>query len=140
VFFERSRGALAHRVYELAPEEFGLVAGAFAAVIRERWYTCYACAILPDHVHLLIRKHWDWAETMIEHLQRASRAALIAAGRRPGPHPVWGGPGWKVFQNTREDMKRIVRYIGGNPRKHGLPEQTWPFVTPYDGWLPRGGW
>ena len=31
--------------------------------MRERNYTCYGCAIMPDHVHLLIRKHRDQAES-----------------------------------------------------------------------------
>jgi hypothetical protein len=33
-------------------------------------------------------------------------------------------------------MRRIVRYIENNPLKIGLPKQVWPFVKPYDGWLP----
>ena len=51
-------------------------------------------------------------------------------------HPVWGGPGWKVFLETREDLVRTVDYIDMNPRKAGLPSQVWPFVKKYDGWLP----
>ena len=45
--------------------------------------TCYACAIMPDHVHVLIRKHRDKAEQMIEILQEASRLRLSSA-----PPPV----------------------------------------------------
>jgi hypothetical protein len=77
---------------------------------------------------------------MIANLQAASREMLVAAGRRPAGHPVWGGPGWKVFLNTREDMWRIVRYVEDNPGKMGLPRQRWGFVTPYDGWMPRVSW
>jgi hypothetical protein len=91
---------------------------------------------MPDHVHLLIRKHKHHAETMTENLQVSSKAALIAAFRRDPDHPVWGGPGWRVFLYTQEDIHRIIRYIQDNPRKGGLPEQHWDFVTEYDGWLP----
>jgi hypothetical protein len=63
--------------------------------------------------------------------------ALIDAGFRPPQHPVWGGPGWKRFLNTRDDIERIVRYIEMNPIKAGRPAQRWFFVKPYDGWLPR---
>jgi hypothetical protein len=49
---------------------------------------------------------------------------------------VWGGPGWKVFLNTRADMERIVRYVRDNPVKAGRPAQAWGFVKEYDGWMP----
>jgi hypothetical protein len=69
-------------------------------------------------------------------IEKASREALIRAGRRAVTHPVWGGPGWKVFLNTRKDMERIVRYIANNPVNVGRPAQKWPFVKVYDGWMP----
>jgi REP element-mobilizing transposase RayT len=101
-----------------------------------RNYTCYGCAVMPDHVHLLIRKHRDLAETMIEHLQKASREAVLGLRRRAPDHPVWGGPGWKVYLDSREDMARTVDYIRENPAKAGRPAQRWAFVKEYDGWLP----
>jgi REP element-mobilizing transposase RayT len=91
---------------------------------------------MPDHVHVMIRKHRDKSEMMIERLQSASREAMIAAGARNPEHPVWGGPGWKVYLNTLADMERTVAYIRNNPIKSGLPEQHWGFVTPYMGWMP----
>ena len=92
---------------------------------------------MPDHVHMLIRRHRDHGEQMIEKLQVASRDALIQAGYRKPDHPVWDGPGWKVFLETRDDIERIIRYIRANPTKARLPEQNWRFVRAYDGWLPR---
>ena len=59
--------------------------------------------------------------------------ALIPAERRPPEHPVWGGPGWKVFLNTRADMERIDRYVRMNPIKARRPAQEWTFMTQYDG-------
>jgi hypothetical protein len=73
---------------------------------------------------------------MIENIQNASRAALLAEGRRNASHPVWGRPGWTVFLYTQADMRRIVRYIEDNPIKARRPAQKWDFVKPYDGWLP----
>jgi REP element-mobilizing transposase RayT len=136
-FYDEARDTLKHPLSTFSPHETQIIAEAFAAVIREQQYTCYACAIMPDHVHALIRRHRDQAETMIARLQEASRAHLIEAQARSVLHPVWGGPGWKVFLNTRTDMERIARYIRDNPGKSGLPEQTWAFVKGYDGWLPR---
>jgi REP element-mobilizing transposase RayT len=118
-------------------EAVALIAEAFAATIEERNYTCYACAIMQDHVHVLIRRHRDQAEVMLAHLQAGSRERLIQSAARPANHPVWGGPGWKRFLNTRADIERVIAYIRNNPVVAVLPEQTWWFVKPYDGWLPR---
>ena len=54
-----------------------------------------------------------------------------------GRHP-W--PGWKVFLNTRAAIERVIRYIRENPIKAQMPEQRWPFVKEYDGWMPPSAW
>jgi REP element-mobilizing transposase RayT len=135
-FYDAARGLLKHDLLKLSASDVPLVADALAEVIRRQAYTCYACAIMPDHVHLLIRKHKHRAEQMIENLQEASRLRLRQAGLRAADHPVWGGPGWKVYQDSREDMERTAKYIRDNPSHSGLPPQRWPFVREYDGWLP----
>jgi REP element-mobilizing transposase RayT len=137
-FYEQARQVLKHPLLTFNEEDRRIIGAGFRQVIAAQRYTCYACAIMPDHVHVLIRKHKYHAETMIEQLQAASKGALVAAKRREPEHPVWGGPGWKVFLYTPDDIRRIVRYIQDNPRKGGLPPQPWDFVRPYDGWLPGG--
>ncbi len=67
---------------------------------------------------------------------KRKREGWNSSRRRAPTHPVWGGPGWKRFQSTAEDIWRIVRYIRANLAKARRPEQFWEFVTPYDGWLP----
>jgi REP element-mobilizing transposase RayT len=135
-FYQEARHALQHDLLTFTEEEIGLLADSFAAVIKERGYICYACSLMPDQVHVLIRKHRDKAEEMIAYLQNKSRQTLLEARRRPETHPVWGGPGWKVYLNTSEDMERIVEYIRMNPIKAGRPAQQWAFVKEYDGWMP----
>jgi hypothetical protein len=71
---------------------------------------------------------------MLGNLQESSRLRLRTAGLRPNDHPVWGGPGWKVFLDTPTDIRRTIHYIEQNPVKWRLPGQQWSFVTPYDGW------
>jgi hypothetical protein len=44
---------------------------------------------MPDHVHLIIRKHRDLAEAMIDKIQSLSRKRLAEAGLRLGDHPTW---------------------------------------------------
>jgi hypothetical protein len=71
---------------------------------------------------------------MIENLQCASRDLLIERNLRPADHPIWGGPGWKVYLDSTDDFHRTVKYIEQNPIKAGWPAQEFDFVTPYDNW------
>jgi REP element-mobilizing transposase RayT len=135
-FHQRARQVLSYPVLAFDEEDVSVIADSFADTIQGRRYTCSACAVMPEHVHLLIRIHRDKAEQMLAALQDASREALVTARRRFDWHPVWGGRGWKVFQFSRADMERAVRYVDNNPLERGLPAQHWPFVTPYNGWLP----
>jgi REP element-mobilizing transposase RayT len=134
-FYEQAALVLKHPLLPFdaaAREEIGR---AFGQVIEAQRYTCYACAILPDHVHVLIRKHKHQAEEMMEALKEASRAQLCATNCRSADHPTWsGGGGWKVFLDHPDEVRRTVGYIERNPLPLGLPQQSWPFVTTYDGW------
>jgi REP element-mobilizing transposase RayT len=133
-FYERAKDALKFPLLRFSPEELHAVIISFGEVIQRFGYTCYACAILPDHVHLCIRKHKDLAEDMILNLQLASAEAVRKMELRAGNHPVWGGSGWKVFLDSVEDIERTNGYIRDNPRKLGMAPQFFHFVTPYDGW------
>jgi REP element-mobilizing transposase RayT len=93
---------------------------------------------MPDHVHLVIRKHRHLAEQMIANLQEGSRAAVLRVGARDSDHPVWGGPGWKVFLDSTDDIRRTIPYVERNPVKARKAPQYYPFVTRYDDWPLRG--
>ncbi len=112
-FYEAAQGVLKHELLTFSNDEVSAIACGFADVIKKRTYTCYACAIMSDHVHILIRKHRDKAETMIEELQLVSRDSVLAlnGARRASDHPVWGGPGWKVYLETQEDIQRTIHYV-----------------------------
>jgi REP element-mobilizing transposase RayT len=135
-FYDEARLKLKHELLTLSDAEVLATAEAFAAVIREQQYTCYACAIMPDHLHILIRKHRHEAPEMIERLQDASCFAVRDCLQRDPIHPVWSDGGWQGFLETPQDFRRIIRYIELNPVKIGRPRQTWDFVKPYDGWMP----
>src|SRR5260221_10389422 len=110
------------------------IAAAFASAIAVERYTCYACAIMPDHVHILIRKHKHTAEDMIDVLKTASRDRLARLQHRTTDHPTWGGGGWMVFLDHPDEVWRTIPYIEKNPCPLKLPKQVWPFVKEYDGW------
>jgi REP element-mobilizing transposase RayT len=133
-FYERAADRLLFPLLtfdEAARREIG---AAFANVIATERYTCYACAIMPDHVHILIRKHKHLAEDMMDAFKGASRDRLTEGHLRTTDHPTWGGGGWKVFLDHPDEVRRVIPYIEKNPLPLKLPKQNWSFVTEYDGW------
>jgi REP element-mobilizing transposase RayT len=133
-FYSQAEQHLLFPVNRLRRQQIDLVAIAFADAIREHQYTCYACAIMPDHVHLVLRKHRHLAEEMIDNLQTASRAQLLTSGDFSTDHPIWTLGGWKRFLNSPADVRRVISYVEKNPISAGLPPQQWPFVTAYNNW------
>jgi len=133
-FYDRAARLLKFPLLQFSARETDAIGRAFAECIRTNRYTCYACAILRDHVHLIIRKHKHLAETMIENFQVASRAAVLSVGERNLDHPVWGGHGWRVYLDSTDDIWRTIPYVEENSLKLKMPKQIWSFVTPYDNW------
>ncbi len=133
-FYRQAGTVLAHPLLELAPVQTAAVGEIFREVIVRNKYTCYACAIMPDHVHILIRKHRQKAEEIIAELQEASMNHLAEQGLCPSGHPVWTKGGWKGFLDHPDGIKRTITYINANRRKQNLPSQSWAFVTEYDNW------
>lgn len=133
-FYDEAAQILKFPLLTFTDREMHAIADAFARVIDRERYACYACAIMKDHVHIIIRKHRDLAEDMIWKLQEASRDAVIDVADRHFDHPVWGGCGYKVFLDSTEDIRRTIAYVEENPIKVGQPKQVYPFVKPYDNW------
>lgn len=133
-FYEQAEELLEHPRLFFTDEMIRVIGEAYGKTVQQHHYTCYACAILPDHCHLVIRAHRDDAEIMIDELQKRSRFALFERLLLPDDHPVWIDGGWKVFLGTPEAIRGRIRYVENNPRKEGLAAQHWDFVTKYDGW------
>jgi len=135
-FYAKAKNVLKFDLLKFTARDVTAISQAFASIIKRESYTCYACAIMPDHVHLVIRKHRHRAEDMIAHFQTESRNAVLQLNERDPLHPVWGGPGWKVYLEDQQDFERTIKYIENNPIKEDRPQQAFGFVTPYDGWMP----
>jgi REP element-mobilizing transposase RayT len=134
-FYDLAAAVLQHPLLTFDAAARGEIALAFGQVIEEQRYTCYACAVMPDQVHILIRKHKHQAEEMMHILKETSRLRLSGTGRYSPNHPIWArGSGWKVFLDHPEEVRRTIGYIERNPLAVGLARQQWPFVKSYDGW------
>jgi len=103
-----------------------------AQAVEEGEYLVYACCIMPDHVHMVVRMQTKKPRQMIGHFK--SRATLhmksegvYFQGERC-PNSPWARGGWCVYIDTRESLSRAVDYVNYNPVREGLPRQSWSFV------------
>jgi REP element-mobilizing transposase RayT len=149
---ERNRQE-AKRLLKYPPVQFtGVQARAighgFANACRKSGFTIWACAILPEHTHLVIARHTYKVENIANLLKGEGTkqlrqenldpmAAFAESGRRP-PSP-WADRRWKVFLDSEEAVENAIRYVEQNPVKEGKTAQKWSFVTPFCG-LPKGGY
>jgi REP element-mobilizing transposase RayT len=134
LFYAQARRQLQFPLLSCSPDDRAAIASALSDTIELQKYTCYACVIMPDHVHILIRKHKQTAEEMIDHFQSTSRLRLSSRGLRTPDHPTWTKGGWKVFLDHPTDVRRTIRYIEENPIVWRSPVQHYDFVSGYDDW------
>jgi len=135
-FYQRADEVLEFRRILFAPQEFETIAAGLSEGVGENGYTCYAAAIMPDHVHLVIRKHRHAAEEMIARLQTRTRLAVYSqrADLLDAEHPVWTTGGWNGFLRTPKRVHAMIQYVEQNPIKQKLLAPDWPFVKPYGNW------
>ncbi len=135
-FHAQHQDLLNFPVFWLDDAKRAQVAAASAAVISDRNYTCYACAICGNHAHLVIRTHRDKAQVMWNHFAEGIRQRLrLCFPNEIAPsHPVISARPYNVLLYTPAEVWPRITYIERNPTKEGLPVQTWSFVTPYDNW------
>ena len=110
----------------------------FGDYVRKSGLKIWACAILPDHVHVVVARFRLTIEQFVIQLKGAATRRLlegsihpcgkVIGGRRP-PRCFARGE-WKVYLDTPEDLVRSVAYVEDNPEKEGLKPQKWPFVVP----------
>jgi len=104
-------------------------------------YPIHACAIMPDHAHLIVGRHRLTIEKTCDQLKaratmKLSKAGLhpfadqpYAGGRLPTP---WARKGWWVFIDDEQHLRAAIAYVEKNPMKSGLKPQHWSFVRPVD--------
>ena len=114
------------------------VARGFAKVLTEYNYPMYACAILPEHMHLVIGRHARAVERIVAHLKRGATMRLCAEEihpliefPKPVPSPWSKRTGWTVYLNDDQSVRHRIKYVKENPLKEGKPRQRWSFVKPF---------
>jgi REP element-mobilizing transposase RayT len=133
--------ALKYPAVVFTDEQIDSIAAGFAKYVERSGVTIWACAILPEHVHLVVARHRYEAEAIMTQLkgnatQRLNKDNLHpqAAHTKDGKTPsAWGERGWKVYLDSEADIVRAIGYVERNPEKERRPRQTWGFVQPFTG-------
>lgn len=133
-FQQQAEPLLKYKKFWMNDEIRAHLADSFRETIRNESYTVYACAILANHVHMVIRKHRDNALAMWHKLADASGIRLRSELTLSPTHPVWAARPYKVFLYTPNDVHRCVKYVEQNPDKEKLAPQSYDFVTEYNNW------
>jgi len=106
-------------------------------------YDVWALAVLPDHVHLVVGRHWHRYERVVAGMKAVSGREVrklwgIAVNERPNDlrqrqrdtRPVWSDGYWVRYLNDDTHIASAVRYVVRNPASAGLPPQRWSFLSP----------
>jgi REP element-mobilizing transposase RayT len=128
------QSALQHEPVHFTGEQSRLIGQAFANAP----YTIHACAVLPEHVHLVIAHTPRRIRTVVGHLKSEATRLLREHGFFP-EHTPWADHGWNVFLDAVKDVKRAIAYVENNPIREGKPRQRWHCVVPFDPATARGG-
>jgi REP element-mobilizing transposase RayT len=109
-----AKSALKYPPVRLSGVQARAVARGIATIIPKIKLVVHACAIMPDHVHLVVRRHHLNGDEHLECLKRATTRGLNneglhpmaafarANGRIPSP---WAAQGWKVMLHRPGDAR-----------------------------------
>jgi REP element-mobilizing transposase RayT len=129
-----ARGTLKHDPVILSDEDHATVASAIEDVCRRREVAPLALAIMPEHVHVVIR--WPPVisyERAVNAFKGVASRDLRARWGWPAevpPRPAWARKYWVRYLNDDTAIQEAVHYVRLNPVKDGMPPQDWPFVGP----------
>jgi REP element-mobilizing transposase RayT len=145
---ETARQSLAYPCVQFSGLQARGIGRGFAAACQRSGYTIWACAILPEHTHLVVARHRYKIEQVANLLKGEATRRLIeehlhplaqyaAAGERL-PR-MWSEHQWQSYLDSEEGIVNAIRYVEDNPRKEGKPAQQWTFVMSFAG-LEQGAW
>ncbi|MCI0682678.1 MAG: hypothetical protein L0Y71_11280 [Gemmataceae bacterium] len=124
----------------LTDDQIASAAKGFQAMVNKSRYRMFACAILPEHVHMVIGRYTYKVESMVRLLKAQASTQLQSDQLHPmqawpladsSLHSPWAEKCWKVFLDTADGIVRAIRYVEQNPIKEGRLAQLWPFVIPF---------
>jgi REP element-mobilizing transposase RayT len=134
-----AKEALKHPAVKFTGIQAHAVGRGFGNYVRDSGLVVRACAILPEHVHLVIDRFRSRIEQIAIQLKGHATRQLLEEKSHPSGHlrdkkgrppKCWARGEWNVFLNTEEEVHRAIRYVEQNPIKEGKQRRHWRFVIP----------
>lgn len=123
---DAGKAALLHPPMRFNSRQIQSIANGFAVACTEADFHILACAIMPDHVHVITRRHPREIEMIVGHLRSRATKQLGHDAIRPD-QPIWAKKGWNRYLDP-PDLPHAIAYVNNNLRRAGMPPQSWPFV------------
>jgi REP element-mobilizing transposase RayT len=133
-FYKAANPLLAFPKFWLDATKRQVFGEAMGEVIKAQGYTVWACAVLSNHAHLVVRRHRDDALKMWHTFADTVRLRLREFPDFDNRHPILSDRPYKVFLRNPHEIRTRVTYVERNPEKEGLPPHRYAFVVPYNDW------
>lgn len=107
----------------------GIVSRALHHFHEQRYFLSCFC-VMPNHAHVLVRPFTGFDPAALLHSWKSFTAKEINKHLgRSGE--VWEAESYDTLVRDSEHLWKVVRYIGKNPAKAGIPEERWArFIHP----------
>jgi REP element-mobilizing transposase RayT len=134
------KSALRRRPVQFTGIQARAIGRGFANAIRKSGHRILACAVLPEHVHVVVRASRYKPKRIIGHLKRDASLALRSELLHPFQHDrssqgllpsCWAENSWCVYLDGDADVHRAIQYVESNPEKEGKRWQCWSFVEAF---------
>jgi hypothetical protein len=108
-----------------------LIARSFAHSAQNFGYAVWACAVLRNHAHLIVKRHKHRHDVIWRTFAEGAAQSLRVVADLPNRHRVWGERPYSKFLYTPDEVRGRIIYVNANPSKEGLAAQRWSFIAPY---------
>ena len=145
---DEAKAALCYPPVSISDDQAITVAEGFRIQTLKSNYTIWACAIMPEHTHMVLARHSYHVERMVNLLKGSTTTEMMKVGNHPlkshaapGERPprMWSAHEWKVFLDSEDGIRQAIAYVERNPENEGKAQQSWNFVSPFAG-INTAGW
>ena len=91
---------------------------------HQKRYALGAHCVMPNHVHLVVRPFLghDPDELLKSWKGFSAKEVNVITGRQGN---LWAGESHDTIVRDAAHLAKVVRYIGNNPKKAGIPKERW---------------
>jgi hypothetical protein len=130
-FHRDAEGRLDQSVLWFDAAHRSAIARSFGLTAQNMGYTIWACAVLRNHAHLVVKRHAHRHDVMWRTFAEGAAESLRVIAELSPQHRVWGERPFSRMHFTPQEVKSRIQYVQQNPEKERLARQNWEFVQPY---------